>query len=139
MSINRVCISGNLTRDPELRSTAGGTSVMGFGVAVNERRKNSRTGEWEDYPNFVDCTLFGKRAEALEQYLSKGTKVAVEGRLRYSSWEKDGQKRSKLGVIVEEVELMSRRDGEQHQSYAQQGYQQAPQVQEACYDEDIPF
>ena len=139
MSINRVCISGNLTRDPELRSTAGGTSVMGFGVAVNERRKNAQTGEWEDYPNFVDCTLFGKRAEALEQYLSKGTKVAVEGRLRYSSWEKDGQKRSKLGVIVEEVELMSRRDGEQHQSYAQQGYQQAPQVQEACYDEDIPF
>lgn len=139
MSINRVCISGNLTRDPELRSTAGGTSVMGFGVAVNERRKNSQTGEWEDYPNFIDCTLFGKRAEALEQYLSKGTKVAVEGRLRYSSWEKDGQRRSKLGVIVEEVELMSRRDGEQHQSYAQQGYQQAPQVQEACYDEDIPF
>lgn len=139
MSINRVCISGNLTRDPELRSTAGGTSVMGFGVAVNERRKNAQTGEWEDYPNFVDCTLFGKRAEALERYLSKGTKVAVEGRLRYSSWEKDGQRRSKLGVIVEEVELMSRRDGEQHQSYAQQGYQQAPQVQEACYDEDIPF
>lgn len=139
MSINRVCVSGNLTSDPEMRSTAGGTSVMGFGVAVNERRKNNRTGEWEDYPNFVDCTLFGKRAEALEQYLSKGTKVAVEGRLRYSSWEKDGQKRSKLGVIVEEVELMSRRDGEQHQSYAQQGYQQAPQVQEACYDEDIPF
>lgn len=139
MGINRVCISGNLTRDPELRSTAGGTSVMGFGVAVNERRKNSQTGEWEDYPNFVDCTLFGKRAEALEQYLSKGAKVAIEGRLRYSSWEKDGQKRSKLGVIVEEIELMSRRDGEQHQSYAQQGYQQAPQVQEACYDEDIPF
>ncbi len=139
MSINRVCISGNLTRDPELRSTAGGTSVMGFGVAVNERRKNNQTGEWEDYPNFVDCTLFGKRAESLEQYLSKGAKVAIEGRLRYSSWEKDGQKRSKLGVIVEEIELMSRRDGEQHQAYAQQGYQQAPQVQEACYDEDIPF
>lgn len=139
MSINRVCISGNLTRDPELRSTAGGTSVMGFGVAVNERRKNSQTGEWEDYPNFVDCTLFGKRAEALEQYLSKGAKVAIEGRLHYSSWEKDGQRRSKLGVIVDEMELMSRRDGEQHQSYAQQGYQQAPQVQEACYDEDIPF
>ena len=139
MSINRVCISGNLTRDPEIRSTAGGTSVMGFGVAVNERRKNNQTGEWEDYPNFVDCTMFGKRAESLEQYLSKGAKVAIEGRLRYSSWEKDGQKRSKLGVIVEEIELMSRRDGEQHQAYAQQGYQQAPQVQEACYDEDIPF
>lgn len=139
MSINRVCISGNLTRDPELRSTAGGTSVMGFGVAVNERRKNAQTGEWEDYPNFVDCTLFGKRAEALEQYLSKGTKVAVEGRLHYSSWEKDGQKRSKLGVIVDEMELMSRRDGEQHQAYVHQGHKTAPQAHEACYDEDIPF
>ena len=139
MSINRVCISGNLTRDPELRSTAGGTSVMGFGVAVNERRKNGQTGEWEDYPNFVDCTLFGKRAEALEQYLSKGAKVAIDGRLRYSSWEKDGQRRSKLGVIVDEMELMSRCDGEQHQAYAHLGHQTAPQAHEACYDEDIPF
>ena len=86
MSINRVCISGNLTRDPEIRSTAGGTSVMGFGVAVNERRRNAQTGEWEDYPNFVDCTLFGRRAEALERYLSKGSKVAIEGKLRWSQW-----------------------------------------------------
>ena len=139
MGINRVCISGNLTRDMELRSTAGGTSVGSFSVAVNERRKNSQTGEWEDYPNVVDCTLFGKRAEALEQYLSKGAKVAIEGRLRYSSWEKDGQRRSKLGVIVDEMELMSRRDGEQHQAYAHQGHQTAPQAHEACYDEDIPF
>ena len=90
MSINRVCISGNLTRDPEIRSTAGGTSVMGFGVAVNERRKNAQTGEWEDYPNFIDCTLFGRRAEALERYLSKGSKVAIEGKLRWSQWESDG-------------------------------------------------
>ena len=139
MSINRVMISGNLTRDAELRSTQSGTSMLGMGIAVNDRRKNQKTGEWEDYPNFVDCTLFGKRAEALEQYLSKGAKVAIEGRLRYSSWEKDGQKRSKLGVIVEEIELMSRRDGEQHQAYAHQGYRPAPQAQEACYDEDIPF
>lgn len=79
MSINRVCISGNLTRDPEIRSTAGGTSVMGFGVAVNERRKNAQTGEWEDYPNFIDCTLFGRRAEALERYLSKGSKGLHRG------------------------------------------------------------
>ena len=59
MSINRVIISGNLTRDPELRSTAGGLPVLGFGVAVNDRRKNQQTGEWEDYPNFIDCTMFG--------------------------------------------------------------------------------
>ena len=63
MSINRVIISGNLTRDPELRSTASGLPVLGFGVAVNDRRKNQQTGEWEDYPNFIDCTMFGARAE----------------------------------------------------------------------------
>lgn len=139
MSINRVCISGNLTRDPELRSTAGGTSVLGFGVAVNERRKNAQTGEWEDYPNFVDCTLFGKRAEALERYLSKGSKVAIEGRLHYSSWEKDGQKRSKLDVTVDEIEFMAtREDGDGGRTY---GSARPPQklVQADLYDEDIPF
>ena len=65
MSINRVNISGNLTRDPELRATQGGMQVLGFGVAVNDRRRNQQTGEWEDYPNFVDCTMFGNRAEAV--------------------------------------------------------------------------
>ena len=77
MSINRVIVSGNLTRDPELRSTAGGMAVLGFGVAVNDRRKNQQTGEWEDYPNFVDCTMFGKRAEAVGRYLAKGAKVSI--------------------------------------------------------------
>ena len=139
MSINRVCISGNLTRDPELRSTAGGTSVMGFGVAVNERRKNAQTGEWEDYPNFVDCTLFGKRAEALERYLRKGTKVAIEGRLHYSSWEKDGQKRSKLDVTVDEIEFMApREDGGGGRPYGSGRPSQQP-AQADLYDEDIPF
>ena len=109
MSINRVNISGNLTRDPELRATQGGMQVLGFGVAVNDRRRNQQTGEWEDYPNFVDCTMFGNRAEAVSRYLSKGTKVAIEGKLHYSSWEKDGQRRSKLEVIVDEIELMSSR------------------------------
>ena len=103
MSINRVNISGNLTRDPEMRGTTGGTSVLSFGVAVNDRRRNQQTGEWEDYPNFVDCVMFGTRAEAISRYLSKGTKVAIEGKLRYSSWERDGQRRSKLEVIVDEI------------------------------------
>ena len=67
MSINRVVVSGNLTRDPELRVTPGGTQVLGFGVAVNDRRRNQQTGEWEDYPNFIDCTMFGNRAEALSR------------------------------------------------------------------------
>ena len=108
MSINRVIISGNLTRDPELRATTGGTQVLSFGVAVNDRRRNQQTGEWEDYPNYVDCTMFGNRAEAISRYLSKGSKVAIEGKLRYSSWERDGQRRSKLEVIVDEIEFLSR-------------------------------
>ena len=117
MSINRVIISGNLTRDPELRATTGGTQVLSFGVAVNDRRRNPQTGEWEDYPNFVDCTMFGNRAEAVSRYLSKGSKVAIEGKLRYSSWERDGQKRSKLEVIVDEIEFLSR--GGQQGGYGQ--------------------
>lgn len=126
MSINRVNISGNLTRDPELRATASGTQVLSFGVAVNDRRRNPQTGEWEDYPNFVDCTMFGKRAEAVSRYMAKGQKAAIEGKLRYSSWERDGQKRSKLEVIVEELELMGKKqqDGE-------------PPVD--TYDDDVPF
>ena len=122
MSINRVNISGNLTRDPELRTTQGGTAVLGFGVAVNDRRRNPQTGEWEDVPNFIDCTVFGNRAGALANFLRKGQKVAIEGKLRWSQWEKDGQKRSKIEVIVDECEFLApRQDGQQ------QGYQQAPQ------------
>lgn len=152
MGINRVCISGNLTRDAELRSTAGGTTVLGFGVAVNDRRRNQQTGQWEEYPNFIDCSMFGQRAEKLAQYLTKGTKVAIEGKLRYSSWEQSGQKRSKLEVIAEEIEFLSSRQQPQHtfqprpqyqqpQQFQQQPIQyQPPQFVEAdVYDDDIPF
>lgn len=124
MSINRVNISGNLTRDPELRSTPSGTQVLTFGVAVNDRRRNAQTGDWEDVPNFVDCVVFGARAEALSRFLSKGTKVAIEGKLRYSSWERDGQRRSKLEVIVDDLEFMSPR-GQSQGAPRQQ--QQPPQ------------
>ena len=159
MSINRVNISGNLTRDPELRVTASGTQILAFGVAVNDRRRNPQTNEWEDVPNFVDCVVFGARAEALSRFLSKGSKVAIEGKLRYSSWEtKEGQRRSKLEVVVDEVEFLSSRN---QQAGDQGGYQQpasyatpvaaAPQQQAYAprpvqappstevYDEDIPF
>ena len=132
MSINRVNVSGNLTRDPELRATRGGTQVLSFGVAVNDRRKNPQTGEWEDYPNFVDCTMFGKRAETVSRYLSKGSKVAIEGKLRYSAWEKDGQRRSKLEIIVEDIEFIAKRDD----GAAAQAEQAA---EPDFYDEDIPF
>nr|WP_073297559.1 single-stranded DNA-binding protein [Parolsenella massiliensis] len=162
MSINRVNITGNLTRDPELRATQGGTQVLHLGVAVNDRRRNPQTGNWEDYPNFIDCVMFGTRAEAIQRYLSKGTKVAIEGRLRYSSWERDGQKRSKIEVVIDEIEFMSSRQGGNSGGYGQQqggysapapqaGYQaSAPQPAPApapvatppaadVYDEDIPF
>ncbi|MDD3177130.1 MAG: single-stranded DNA-binding protein [Atopobiaceae bacterium] len=126
MSINKVCMSGNLTRDAELRQTQSGTAILRLGVAVNDRRKNQQTGEWEDVPNYIDCVLWGNRANALAQYLTKGTKVAIEGRLHWSSWEKDGAKRSKVEVYVDEVELMSR-DQQQGQQQGQQPRQHATQ------------
>ncbi|MBQ9785094.1 MAG: single-stranded DNA-binding protein [Clostridia bacterium] len=142
MSINHVTLAGNLTRDVDLRSTASGTSVMKFGIAVNERVKNNQTGEWEDRPNFVDCTMFGTRAEAVSKYLSKGSKVALEGKLRWSQWEKDGQKQSKLEVIVDEIEFMSRSDSQQTSGYSAPSYTpaySAPDASSSVYDEDIPF
>lgn len=140
MSINRVMISGNLTRDSELRQTGGGMHVLGFGVAVNDRRKNPQSGEWEDYPNFIDCTMFGSRAEAVAKYLTKGTKVSIEGKLRWSQWERDGQKRSKLEVIVDELEFMSSRNNDAQssggygsQAPANQGYAAQPYAQQPQY------
>ena len=142
MSINRVNITGNLTRDPDLRQTQGGTAILSLGVAVNDRRKD-QSGEWTDYTNWIDAVMFGTRAEAVSRYLSKGSKVAIEGKLRYSSWEKDGQKRSKIEVIVDEIEFMSRgqQDGAPQGGYGG-GYPQAPRPQAPAvdaYDEDIPF
>lgn len=129
MSINRAAISGNLTRDAELRMTQGGTQVLSFGVAVNERRRNPQTGEWEDQPSFIDCTLFGRRAQAISQYMRKGAKVAVEGRLHQRSWsDRDtGKRRSAVEVIVDEVEFMGSRQGAQQPQQAPQAYQAAPQ------------
>lgn len=147
MSVNRVNITGNLTRDPELRATAGGTQVLTFGVAVNDRRKNPQTGEWEDVPNFVDCIVFGSRAEAVSRFISKGSKVAIEGKLRYSAWEnKEGQRRSKLEVIVDEIDFLSRQ-GQQVTSPAAEAAKvadtpaySAPRAPEPeFYDADIPF
>ena len=155
MSINRVVISGNITRDPELRSTQGGMEILALGVAVNDRRKNQQTGEWEDVPNFVDCVMFGNRAKSVSRFLSKGSKVAIEGKLRWSQWERDGQKRSKIEVIVDEIEFMSQRQQEQlgskpvHAAPATAPHPYQPQmggmpqavgpVIGTIYDDDLPF
>lgn len=134
MSINQVSITGNLTREPELRSTAGGTAVLSFGIAVNDRRKNE-SGQWDEVPNFFECVTFGNRATALSDILTKGMKVAIAGKLHYSSWEKDGQKHSKVDIIANEIELMQNRKPQQEQQ--QQDYQSGYQ-QPTMYD-DIPF
>lgn len=134
MSINRVTISGNLGNDPELRSTASGMQVLSFSVAVNDRVKGAN-GEYEDRANWISCTMFGNRAESVSKYLSKGSKVAIEGKLRWSQWEKDGQKRSGIKVIVDEIELMQRQDGSKQPPRAASTYDEAAPV----YDEDIPF
>lgn len=152
MSINRVVISGNITRDPELRSTQGGMEILALGVAVNDRRKNQQTGEWEDVPNWIDCVMFGNRAKSVSRFLSKGSKVAIEGKLRWSQWERDGQKRSKIEVIVDEIEFMASRGDAPSQATAQPVRQQAPyqqqmggmpqavgSVTDTIYDDDIPF
>lgn len=142
MSINQVSITGNLTREPELRATQGGTAVLSFGIAVNDRRKNS-SGQWEDVPNFFECVTFGNRATGLSDILTKGMKVAIAGKLHYSSWEKDGQKHSKVDIIANDVELMQNRKP-QHEP---QQYQQPQQTQAFApqpptmdvYTDDIPF
>ena len=136
MSINRVIISGNLTRDPELRSTQSGMDVLSFSVAVNDRRRNPQTNEWEDCPNFVDCTMFGNRARSLSQYLSKGTKVSIEGKLRWEQWERDGQKRSKHELIVDQLSFMHARKSEDEGEAAPEP---APVIADDLYDDDIPF
>lgn len=131
--INRVALTGRLTRDPELRATAAGTDVLSFGLAVNDQRKNQQTGQWEDVANFVDCAMFGKRAASLHPLLAKGMQVALEGSLRYSSWDaQGGSRRSKLSVLVGELVLPPR---------GVQGAQDAPQMPPAedVYGEEIPF
>ncbi len=137
MGINRVVITGNLTRDPELKATASGMSVLKLGVAVNDRRKNQQTGEWEDVPNFVDVTVFGQRGESLSRFLEKGSKVAIEGKLRWSQWEnQQGEKRSKLEVVADDIEFMSPRGSGGGGGYAGPTEMPAP---DPIAEEDIPF
>lgn len=134
-NINSVTISGNLTRDPEMRQTASGMQIMSFGVAVNDRRKNQQ-GEWEDYANFIDVTMFGNRAQSLSNMLTKGMKVCIHGKLRYSSWDdrNGGGKRSKIEVVADGIDLMAQRGNAQSPASAQNV--DAPAT---CLDDDCPF
>ena len=110
-SINRVVLVGNLTRDPELRQMPNGNSVCSLGLAVNDRVKDKSTGEWTDYANFFDIDVFGAQGENCSRFLTKGRQVAIEGKLRWRSWEKDGQKRSKVSVVADNVQFIGPREG----------------------------
>ena len=110
-NINVVAITGNLTKDPELRSTGGGLSVCKMRVAVNSRRKD-QSGEWVDKPNYFDVTVWGAQGENCATYLSKGRPVAVDGRLDWREWEaQDGNKRQSIEIIAESVQFLGSRDG----------------------------
>lgn len=108
-SYNRVILVGNLTRDPELRYIPSGTAVSDISIAVNDRIKCG--DQWVDEVSFVDVTLWGRTAEIANEYLSKGSPLLVEGRLRQDRWEKDGQKHSKLKVTCDRMQMLGSRDG----------------------------
>lgn len=156
--MNRCYVSGNLTKDGELRTTQGGTEILTFGIAVNDRKRDPNSGEWVEVPNFFDCVVFGKRADSLSRILHKGMKCCIEGKLRWSQWnDKSGQKRSKVEIVVDEVEFLSgskaqnQAQSQQPNNYtnqyqngansasqqSQSGYSQTSQGD--VYDEDIPF
>ena len=110
-NINRVIITGNLTRDPELRSTSGGTSVCELRVAVNSSRKDE-SGNWVDKPNYFNVKVWGAQGENCSTYLSKGRPVAVDGRLDWREWEdKDGNKRQTIDIVADRVQFLGSRDG----------------------------
>lgn len=146
MAVNNATICGNITRDMEVRTTNSGYAIGEFSVAVNERRKNQQ-GQWEDDPQFFDCKVLGDRATKLAPYLTKGTKATVSGKLKQDRWEdQQGNKRSKVYILVNDIEFMSRSNSQPTAQPAQQPQaQQAVQEQwqgaqvSAYADDDLPF
>ncbi|MDR3110026.1 MAG: single-stranded DNA-binding protein [Planctomycetaceae bacterium] len=147
-SYNKVILLGNLTRVPELRHIASGMAVTDIGLAVNDVRKGTN-GEKIEEVTFVDITLWGRNAEIASEYLTKGSPVLIEGRLKLDTWDADGQKRSKLKVVGEKLQLVGSRNDSQRGSGG--SYSQPPQRQQQnsqppmeAYDDfggsdDVPF
>ncbi|MCA9294274.1 MAG: single-stranded DNA-binding protein [Phycisphaerales bacterium] len=145
-NVNKVFLMGNLTRDIELRQFPSGGAVGKFGLAVNEKFRD-RNDQWQERANFIDCEIFGKRAEVMAQYLGKGRAVFIEGKLRLDQWEdQQGQKRSKLKVVVDDFQFVDGpRDGGGGggggggRSYANAPSSSGPGDYEPVPDDDIPF
>ena len=112
--VNHVVLVGRLTRDAELKYTQGGAAVCKFSIAINRRRKNGE--EWVEEVNYFDIVLWGRQGEALNQYLVKGKQVAVEGELRQNRWEQDGQPRSKVEIIANNIQLLGGGSGSGQQT-----------------------
>lgn len=143
MAINRVILQGRLTGDPEIRQTGGGMPVVSFALAVNDRRKN-KAGEWEEYASFIDCSMFGERAQKVSAYLYKGKAVTIDGKVRQRRWEaQDGSKRSKIEVLVDDIALGEKvpQNGSGGPTRASQGNTPgtAGNAGGDYYDADIPF
>jgi len=147
-SYNRVILVGNVCFDIELRYTQGGTPVTDVRLAVNDRRK-SQTGEWVEETTFVDVTLWGRQAEVAGEYLSKGSPVLIEGRLKLDTWEKEGHKQQKLKVVGERMQMLGGRGGGGGGRPPQQSYDESEMSAPAGVEsgtggggppqDDIPF
>jgi single-strand DNA-binding protein len=140
-NINRVVLVGNLTRDPELRHTPGGTPVCSLRVAVNDRKRDE-TGNWVDAPNYFSVSVFGNQAESCAQYLSKGRPVGIDGKLRWREWQaQDGAKREAVEIVADSVQFLGGRgDGEGGgNQFVPAGAQQERADFPAATDDDIPF
>jgi single-strand DNA-binding protein len=162
-NINRVILTGNLTRDPELRSTNSGFNICSLRIAVNSRRKDNQSGQWIDEPNYFDITVFGAQGENAAKFLAKGRPVAIDGRLKWREWtdQASGQKRQAVEVIADSVQFLNGGgengggQGGGYQSYAPQSsdvpadvsdFQRSPAPvgggsngHSAPADDDIPF
>ncbi|MCW2924498.1 MAG: single-stranded DNA-binding protein [Thermoleophilia bacterium] len=155
--LNRVTVVGRLTRDPEVRYTSGGMPIVNLGLAVNGKKKDPTSGQWTEVPNFFDVVMFGDRFEKLASHLEKGRRIGIDGSLRWSSWETDGQKRSKVEIVADELQFLDSRGegggeaggfagGAQRGGFGSTGGDVAPDVSDfvpvgaaTADDDDIPF
>ena len=133
-SFNRVILVGNVTRDPDLRYVGNNTAVTELGLAVNDRRKNA-AGEWVEETTFVDVTLWARTAEVASEYLSKGSKVYIEGRIQTRQWDdKDGNKRYTTEIVAREMKILTPKGG----GSVDAGYEEPP-MPEPSMGDDVPF